>query len=64
MTARILLCFRDEHPGGESIMLKRLTVVLGGAAICAFTASGVYAQDPPKQSDTKVVVQDDTAPKA
>jgi hyperosmotically inducible protein len=39
-------------------MRKSFAVVLAGAALCAFSASGVYAQNPPKQSDTKVVVSD------
>jgi osmotically-inducible protein OsmY len=45
-------------------MLKSFAVVLTGAAICAFSASGVFAQDPPKQGDTKIVIKDDTTPKA
>jgi len=45
-------------------MLKSFAVVLTGAAICAFSASGLYAQDAPKQGDTKVVIKDDATPKA
>ena len=45
-------------------MLKSFAVVLTGAAICAFSASGVFAQDPPKQGDTKIVIKDDATPKA
>lgn len=44
-------------------MLKSFAVVFTGAAICAFSASGVYAQDAPKQGDTKIVIKDDTTPK-
>jgi hyperosmotically inducible periplasmic protein len=44
-------------------MLKSFAVVLAGASICAFSAGGVYAQDTPKQKDTKVVVKDDTTAK-
>lgn len=45
-------------------MLKSFAVVLTGAAICAFSASSLYAQDAPKQGDTKVVIKDDATPKA
>ncbi len=45
-------------------MLKRFTVVVCGAALCAGLGGGTaYAQDKPEQGETKIVIKDDTTPK-
>ena len=44
-------------------MLKRLTVVVCGAALCVGLGRPACAQDKPEQGETKVIIKDDTTPK-
>jgi hyperosmotically inducible periplasmic protein len=45
-------------------MLKRFTVVVSGALLCAGVTTGAaLAQEKPEQDKTKIVIKDDTTPK-